>query len=277
MMNKIIGLVGLILMISTSFFAGVQTVRAAEIGISIEQGYLQETFVNQTVNISALPLSGTPPYTYQWYTQLWTTMGGSPIGGIVAFPNATSSTFTFIESIAGTYDISLQINDSAGNGDYDSFPISGVWVIVQPLSSSSQISTQSNFNPTISIVYPTNGTVVDANMGAVSINWQYPANSTFSWVGYSLNGGGNVTVTGKDHLFDIENDGDYTFTLYANDTTGNWATPQTVTYHVHVIGDALQEKPIAVVVIIALILAVIILFALAVLVAYRRNRKTQNK
>jgi len=128
-----------------------------------------------------------------------------------------------------------------------------------------------------SIVYPTNGTVVDANMGGVSIYWQYPANSTFSWVGYSLNGGGNVTVTGKDHLYDIENDGDYTFTLYANDTAGNWTTPQTVTYHVHVIGDALREKPIAVVVIITLILTVIILFALAVLVAYRRHRKTTNQ
>ena len=83
--------------------------------------------------------------------------------------------------------------------------------------------------PSISIVYPTNGTIVNANMGTVGIQWQYPANSTFSWVGYNLNGGGNVTVTGKDNLYDIENNGDYTFTLYANDTAGNWATPQTVT------------------------------------------------
>jgi hypothetical protein len=130
--------------------------------------------------------------------------------------------------------------------------------------------------PSISIVYPTNGTIVNANMGTVGIQWQYPANSTFSWAGYNLNGGGNITVTGTDHLFDIENNGDYTFTLYANDTAGNWATPQTVTYHVHVIGDALPVNMTAVIADIALILAVIIFFALVLFVAYRRHRKTAN-
>lgn len=126
----------------------------------------------------------------------------------------------------------------------------------------------------ISIVYPTNGTMVNANMGMVYIQWQYPTNSTFSWVGYSLNGEGNVTVTGTDHLFDVENTGDYTFTLYANDTAGNWAPPQTVTYHVHVIGDALPPNTIVVRAEIALTLAVIILLVLAIFLPYRRYRKT---
>jgi hypothetical protein len=128
--------------------------------------------------------------------------------------------------------------------------------------------------PSISIVYPTNGTILNANMGTVDIQWQYPTNSSFSWVGYNLNGEGNVTVTGTDNLFDIENNGDYTFTLYANDTAGNWAPPQTVTYHVHVIGDALPANTIVVRADIALTLAAIILLALAVFVAYRRHRKT---
>lgn len=132
----------------------------------------------------------------------------------------------------------------------------------------------SNFPaPNISIIDPTNGTVVKAPMGGVGIGWQYPANVTFSWVGCSLNGGENATVTGKNETYYIENTGDYTFTLYANDTAGNWATPQTVTFHVQVLGDALPENPVADTFIIALILAVIILFALAVLVAYRRHRK----
>jgi len=151
-------------------------------------------------------------------------------------------------------------------------------IVVMAIASSSFLTIKpviAQYNtPSISIVYPTNGTVVNANMGTVGIQWQYPANSTFSWVGYNLNGGGNVTVTGTDYLFDIENNGDYTFTLYANDTAGNWATPQSVTYHVHVIGDALSVNTITVAADTALTLAVIILFALAIFVAYRRHRKT---
>jgi len=51
-------------------------VEAGEIGMSIKEGFLQQTYVNQPVKITAVPLSGTPPYTYQWYTQLWTSVGG---------------------------------------------------------------------------------------------------------------------------------------------------------------------------------------------------------
>jgi hypothetical protein len=138
------------------------------------------------------------------------------------------------------------------------------------------VSAQSNGSPTISIVAPTNGTVVDAIMGGVGIYWQYSASSVFSWVGCSLNGGGNVTVTGKNETFYVLNNGDYAFTLYANDTAGNWADLQSVTFHVHVIGDAMQPNPVTETVIIALILAVIILFALVVFVAYRRHRKNTN-
>ena len=83
-------------------------------------------------------------------------------------------------------------------------------------------------------------------------------------------------MTGKNETDYIENNGDYTFTLYANDTAGNWASPQTVAFHVRILGDAIPENPVAVIVGIAIILAVIISFALAVLVAYRRHRKISN-
>jgi hypothetical protein len=129
--------------------------------------------------------------------------------------------------------------------------------------------------PSLFIAYPTNGSAVDAILGVASLSWQYPANSTFSWVGYSLNAGENTTVTGKNEtLAYFPNDGDYIFSLYANDTAGNWAIPQTVSFHVHVYADnAAHENIIADIAVIALILAVIILLALAVFVAYRRHRK----
>jgi uncharacterized membrane protein YhdT len=68
----------------------------------------------------------------------------------------------------------------------------------------------------------------------------YQTNDTISWAGYSINGGGNVTCTGNvtDNSAYIAggNQFDYghpTLTLYANDTAGNWAIPQTVTYTVY--------------------------------------------
>jgi hypothetical protein len=139
------------------------------------------------------------------------------------------------------------------------------------------MTAQNSPAPAITIVHPTNGSVVDAPMGGFSVSWQYSANSTFSWIGCSLNGGGNTTVTGKNEMFYIENNGDYAFTLYANDTAGNWATPQTVTFQVHILGDALPINWGAVVAIVGLILTVIVLFALAVIVAYRRHGKQVKK
>jgi hypothetical protein len=137
--------------------------------------------------------------------------------------------------------------------------------------------------PSISIVNPTNGTVVNAIMGSFGASWQYPANSTFSWVGYSLNGsswtpGGNHTVTGQNEtqLF-IGQDGNYTFSLFSNDTAGNWADPQTVNFHIHVVGDALPIDWAAVTALITSIIAIVIVFALALLLLHRRHRNQVKK
>jgi hypothetical protein len=92
------------------------------------------------------------------------------------------------------------------------------------------VSGKSNTAPTISIVYPTNETVFNVSIEGVYFKVQYETNDTLSWVGYSIDGGSNVTVTGNsttEHDFDF---GYNTLTLYANDTDGNWAIPQTVTY-----------------------------------------------
>jgi hypothetical protein len=47
-------------------------------------------------------------------------------------------------------------------------------------------------------------------------------------------GSGNVTVSENGTwVHDFGPNGYHTLTLYANDTSGNWATPQTVTYLVN--------------------------------------------
>jgi hypothetical protein len=89
--------------------------------------------------------------------------------------------------------------------------------------------------PSIIILYPTNNTVFTVeHVEEVSFYLKYQTNSTLSWVGYSLDGAKNVTIMGNDTYYhDLEADGYHNLTLYANDTAGNWATPQTVIYLTH--------------------------------------------
>jgi hypothetical protein len=99
---------------------------------------------------------------------------------------------------------------------------------------------QSNTKPSVSILYPSESTVFNVSIDGVYFQLLYQTNDTISWAGYSINGGGNVTCTGNvtddsayiadGYQFDY---GHPTLTLYANDTAGNWAIPQTVTYTVY--------------------------------------------
>ena len=99
---------------------------------------------------------------------------------------------------------------------------------------------QNNTTPSVSILYPTDSTVFNISIEGVYFQLLYQTNDKISWAGFSINGGGNVTCTGnvtdnsayiKDgYQFDY---GHPTLTFYANDTAGNWAIPQTVTYTVY--------------------------------------------
>jgi hypothetical protein len=102
------------------------------------------------------------------------------------------------------------------------------------------VSAQKNPNPSVSILYPTDNTVFNVSIGGIYFQLLYQTNDTLSWVGYSINGGANVTCTGNvtdntayiknGYQFDFEHP---TLTLYANDTAGEWAIPQIVTYTVY--------------------------------------------
>ena len=99
---------------------------------------------------------------------------------------------------------------------------------------------QNNANPSVSILYPTDSTVFNVSIEGATFQLLYRTNDTLSWAGYSIDGGANVTCTGNttdynafindSYQFDF---GHPTLTLYANDTAGNWAIPQTVTYTVY--------------------------------------------
>ena len=116
------------------------------------------------------------------------------------------------------------------------------------------VNAQSTPIPEITILYPANGTFFNVSMGDVGFQLKYATNNTLSWIGYSVDGGQNSTAYGEwynivqtlrdtEGNFDVriygvfENDGNHNLTLYANNTSGDWAIPQTVTYLVNINAD----------------------------------------
>ena len=114
---------------------------------------------------------------------------------------------------------------------------------------------QSTPFPEITILYPANGTFFNVSMGIDSFQLKYTTNNPpLSWIGYSIDGGQNKTAYGERFNVDqilhdeegnpsvrvsgvFESDGNHNLTLYANNTAGDWATPQTVTYVVNINAD----------------------------------------
>ena len=106
-------------------------------------------------------------------------------------------------------------------------------------------SAQSNTAPIVSIVYPTNESSFNLEFGDAPyfrIPLIYQTNTPLSWVGYSLDGRSNVTVTGNSTLVNGAWQSYPILTLYANDTSGNWATPQTVTFSIIMHPDTVQVE-----------------------------------
>jgi ABC-type dipeptide/oligopeptide/nickel transport system permease subunit len=106
----------------------------------------------------------------------------------------------------------------------------------------SSVSSSPSSVPAVSILSPAGNSSFDVVLGVVGFQLIYKASTALSWVGYSIDAGSNVTVSGNStYVQDVENTGYHTFTLYANDNSGNWATPQTVTYRVTALSDATSQ------------------------------------
>ena len=82
------------------------------------------------------------------------------------------------------------------------------------------------FPPTISVVSPENKTYTVSN-----VSLTFAVSETPSWIGYSLDGQANVTITGNTPLTGLS-DGSYSLIVYAKDTAGNTGTSETIYFSV---------------------------------------------
>jgi hypothetical protein len=227
-MKKVCALIFMLLLIFSAVL-GISSVKASSITVDVRPGY-QTALVNETVQFVATTSGGSPPYTYQWYTQLWTTWepGMSyplpPLGSEVAAKGATSSTFNFSASKAGTYGISIRVKDSLGNSVYNVFNPGGIWVFVKE-STSSPSPTANITLPELVLVSPENKTYPTKDI-QLNFSISKPAN----WIGYSIDKQANVTINGNVTLTELSY-GSHSLTIYANDSEGNDAIPQNVTFN----------------------------------------------
>jgi hypothetical protein len=281
MRKKVVLLALIVLTLIASIFTASQTVKA-ESTTSIELTYgSYTTHVNERVELTATISGwGTPPYKYQWYTifipQDMLDRGFILPGLVkVAVPGATSSTFEFIESTPGTYNINLQIIDSLGN---DRLIASRNFIIVQALPSPSQQSSPTNhdyaeytisMNETLdfqvgtdrnaSIQWYCDEVLVKSEYASFS-NYTFVANSTgVHWIRYSVYGMG-LCVPKK-------------VTVLAQPLITQTETPA-LTNSPLPIGSSAQPNSIPIQLITTVILILVIACSSTLL--YRRHRKTSN-
>jgi hypothetical protein len=227
--------------------------------------------VGQPVVFNPTLTGGTPPYVFQWYTQKYNKQWGSPteeeVLASTSSSSSSSTSFTFVSNNPGWYAISVRITDSLGyESDFSGMGV-GIWVHVLENTSPTQASTHSA--PIVVLLSPENTSYTAIYNPYVTLPLEFQTNNSLSWVGYSLDGGNNITVVNGTTI-DITAESK-SLTLYANDTAGNWASPQTVYYEIAFnLGTPPQSFPIVLVTVSLMITAFIIIFSLLL---YSKKRK----
>ena len=77
-------------------------------------------------------------------------------------------------------------------------------------------------SPTISIVSPENNTY-----SLIPVHLNFIVSKSTSWIGYSLDGKANVTITGNTTITGLS-EGPHSLVVYATDTDGNTGASETI-------------------------------------------------
>jgi hypothetical protein len=115
--------------------------------------------------------------------------------------------------------------------------------------------------PKISVLSPLNQTYNESSLSVVFI-----VDKPVNWTGYSLDGKQNVTITGNTTLTGLSS-GSHNVTVYANDTYGNMAASETVTFTI--------PEPFPVVPVAAVSVAVAVATAAGLLVYFKKHHKNR--
>jgi len=88
--------------------------------------------------------------------------------------------------------------------------------------------------PTISIISPENKTYA-----VTTVPLTFTASEPTFWIGYSLDGQANVTVSGNTTILGLS-DGVHTITVYANDTDGNIGSSDTIYFAIDTVAPKIE-------------------------------------
>jgi hypothetical protein len=98
----------------------------------------------------------------------------------------------------------------------------GTWMVTatysgQQATSSLTVTAATGYSVSVTLISPINSTYTSSS---VPLSYTSITNCTGLWIGYSLNGATNITLSGNTTLTGLAN-GAYTLTLYANNTQGS--------------------------------------------------------
>ena len=124
--------------------------------------------------------------------------------------------------------------------------------------------------PTISIVSPENKTYTANNVPLT-----FTVSKPTSWIGYSLDGQENVTISGNTTLTGLS-DGSHNLTVYAKDTAGNTGSSKTIYFSIAQKKEPEQSPPFPTTWIVTATV-IIAMVGAALLVYFNKIRKTPRK
>jgi len=146
----------------------------------------------------------------------------------------------------GAHSIVVSVNDTFGN----------------LVSADTVYFSVDTVSPNVAILFPENKTYGETDIKSV-----FTINEPVSWIGYSLDGQDNVTVTGNVTLA-VLTEGSHSLTFYATDLVGNNGTSETVCFAI---------APFPTVLVVAVAVTITIVVAATYLLIKRRKTVTVKK